>query len=219
MTLTRVELAQATKSVFSCGPSTISVGCFSVAKVCTTLFCFEIDDGHFRLVPQADEEPFAGGIDQAAIRIAVLGQRNGDALFGRGQGNDADAMSPGASHVKRGAARMHRQTGGNEFGIRDLYIIRLAEIAVLDREGMDDVEFTAAGKKRFAVRRESQAVKGLFQDHAAANLFLFAEIDHDDFVRAIAGVQNRQPFAARMDRHVDRKIAQLDLPAGRLDRP
>src|ERR1019366_9939422 len=33
MTLTRVELEQATKSVFSPGPNAISVGCFSVASV------------------------------------------------------------------------------------------------------------------------------------------------------------------------------------------
>jgi hypothetical protein len=39
--LTRVELEQATKSVFAPGPKAISVGCFSVARVCATLFVFK----------------------------------------------------------------------------------------------------------------------------------------------------------------------------------
>ena len=85
-------------------------------------------------------------------------------------------------------------------------------------EAIDNVVFAAAYQQLFAIGREAEAVKGLRQRLTRYD-FRRLEIDHRDNVRPVAGMEHGGELALRMDRDIDREVAQFDLPAGRPQRP
>ena len=115
---------------------------------------------------------------------------------------------------------MDRHAAGNEFLVGYFELARPAEKAVQKVERMHDVELATAGIEGLSIRRKGQTGKRLFENHAAANPLLFRlEINQHDSMVAIASMQDCQPFAARMQGHVDRKITKVELLASRLDGP
>ena len=93
----------------------------------------------------------------------------------------------------------------------------VVKIAVGEAEFVDQVVLPPADKQPLAARRKAQAVKGRRQDHAGDDAAV-RQIDDHHRVRPVARVQHGGPTALRVQRHVDRKVADLDLPAaGRSD--
>ena len=92
------------------------------------------------------------------------------------------------------------------------------EITVGEMELVNDVVFAAACEEPFAVGREAQAIKRLRHDNAGDDAASRHFDDHDG-VRPVARVQHGGPMAPGVESDVDRKVAHLDLPAGRPQRP
>ena len=92
------------------------------------------------------------------------------------------------------------------------------QVAILEMEGVHDLALAAAGKELPTVRREREPVERLGQAYPVDNL-RFLQIDHGNLVLAVAGMKDRQPTAAGMQRQVDRKVAQFQLLAGGTERP
>src|SRR5262249_21289194 len=101
---------------------------------------------------------------------------------------------------------------------RDLPMVR--KESLIELIGVNDLKLAAAGEQGFAIRRKAQSIITLIDSHPADDFWprSFDMYDGHSMI-AIAGVQDRQPFAAGMQGHVDRKIAELDLLAGRFQRP
>ena len=92
------------------------------------------------------------------------------------------------------------------------------EITIGEVEFVNDVVFAAAGEEPFAARREAQAIKGLRHDNAGDDA-ASRHLDDHDGVRPVARMQDGGPLALGVESDVDRKVADLDLPAGRPQRP
>ncbi len=179
----------------------------------------EVDDGDRRPIPQAHEKTLPLGVDDAGVGIAILAQRHEDAILRPIQRQDADRVAKDASRTQRLAGGIEREAGGDKLRVGQLDLPWPGQEAVGDIERMDRVELAAAGKERLAVGRKGEALERLRQRHPAADARLAAHFDDLDFVRAVAGVQGRQPFTVGMQREVDGKVAQLDLRTGRPNRP
>ena len=96
--------------------------------------------------------------------------------------------------------------------------LMLSQVTVFEGEGMDDFAPRPAAKEPFAVLGKDQPVERLFQ-RGPADQVVRGQFHHRDFVLAITGMKHGGKFAARMHRHVHRKVTQQDLLAHRAEKP
>jgi hypothetical protein len=83
---------------------------------------------------------------------------------------------------------------------------------------VDDLELAAAGEEPLAVRGEAKAVKGLIECDPASDPRPF-EVNEHHFMGPIPGVEDGEPLAIRVQRQVDREVAQFEVPAFAESRP
>ena len=145
---------------------------------------------------------------------ALVPSRMSASLRLRQQLDPRDAVAPDVGDEQPARPRLHRQPGGHGAQLcRDAagsaVMVRQASRAGTQRHGPPHPPprcRRAAGLSRRTPghRRPRAAAPG-------ARLRPPGMIHHQDFVRAVAAVQHRREAPARMHRHVDREIAQLDL--------
>src|SRR5262249_57152258 len=102
----------------------------------------------------------------------------------------------------------------------DLAPPALAQQAFFESEGVHYFELPAGGVEGPAVGRPGQPVEGLVDGDPAGDLLLAGgQIDDDDLVGAVAGVQGGEPGAGGVQREVDGEVAQRELLAGGAEGP
>jgi hypothetical protein len=89
---------------------------------------------------------------------------------------------------------------------------------LIELKGVYDFLFATASEELFAIGSEAKPIECLLHLASVDDRRSF-EIDSDDFVLAIAGMENRQPTAAGMKSDVDRKNAEIELLACGAKRP
>src|SRR5262249_59397737 len=119
----------------------------------------------------------------------------------------SDGVAPGAADEERLPVGADRQAAGDELlGLgRDRDLPRVGQEAVGEVEAVDDLVLAAAGEEAAAVGGEADAVERLVDAGAAddgtgrAGAGPAADVHDGDFVFAEAGMQDREPLAARVD--------------------
>ena len=179
-----------------------------------------IDHRHGRFPPEADIQPLALGRGECGVGAASLRQGDKPRFLPMLQRQGRQAVAQAARRVEPLAIVAARQAGGHlqYLFLWDIDDFAVREVAIGKVELVDNVVFAAADQQLFSVGCEGETVECPWQRDARHDA-LRLQIDDDDFVRSIAGMQDRGPIALGCNGHVDREIPQFDLPAGRPQRP
>ena len=144
----------------------------------------------------------------------------GCCCFGGLQCRDHEPIAHAAGRIEPLAVATARQARGDLSGLvlRELDDLAARQTPVGKAESVDNVVFTAAGQQVVSAGSETEAVECLGQRDARKDGGSL-QIDDDDFMRSITGVQHRGPIAAGVQGDIHRKIPHLDLRAGWSQRP
>jgi len=99
-----------------------------------------------------------------------------------------------------------------------LNFLVIGQSAITEVERVDQFFASAAAEESRTIARKFQTVETLRQRRVRNGFALF-KIDNGNLVSAIAAVQHRNESTTRMNRNIDREIAQLDLPTDWAKRP
>src|SRR5262245_22137719 len=127
-----------------------------------------------------------------------------------------EGVAVGAANDERFAHSVERHAAGDELLClcRNGNGARIEEIALVEIEAMHDLVLATADVQRLALGVEAEAVPRLIHRGAADDPRASAlQFEDDDLVRAESSVQDREPFAARMEFRVHGEIAEFDLCA------
>src|SRR6185312_12225661 len=94
------------------------------------------------------------------------------------------------------------------------------QVSLVEFEDVDNFELAAAGRKLLAVRRPGQPVKSLVDGDSRNDLRLrFIQVDDDDFVLAVAGMEDGGELTGGVDGNVDGEVAEVEVFAGGFELP
>src|SRR5205823_6484030 len=123
-----------------------------------------------------------------------------------------DAVAPEICNVKGAAVRAHGEAAGDAAPGRVAQSDggMIGELAVRKAEGVNDFRRRTRREKPAAIMRKAEPVKR-FLEFRPGDDGAGGEVEHDDFMCAVAAVQHGGELSARMQCEIDRKIADRNL--------